>query len=184
MRKLTIGTRGSQLGLIQAQMVVDNLGLADRDLEVDTKIIKTEGDSRHDVSLSEIGGQGVFVKDIERALISGEIDLAVHSLKDMPAELPEGLAIGAVLERGDARDALVGRNGLRRPAFPAAPASAPTAGVAQSSSRPSTRHPAAEHPRQRRFPGQEGRFRRVRGRLPRRRRTPPSRSARQGQPDL
>jgi hydroxymethylbilane synthase len=118
MRKITVGTRGSRLAIAQAQLVLDALALADRDLEVETKIIRTEGDARDDVSLNDIGGQGVFVKDIERALAAGGIDVAVHSLKDMPADLPPGLTIGAVLERGDARDALVGRNGLRLAALP------------------------------------------------------------------
>lgn len=74
--------------------------------------MRTEGDVRQDVSLESFGGQGVFVKDIEALLLSGDIDMAVHSLKDMPASLPDSLTIGAVLERGDPRDALVTRGGV------------------------------------------------------------------------
>jgi hydroxymethylbilane synthase len=109
---MRIGTRGSQLALRQTAIVAEALRAAAPDIHIEVTVIKTEGDRRLDVSLEEVGGQGVFVKDIEQALLQGEIDAAVHSLKDMPATTPEGLTIGAVLERGDVRDALVSRGGL------------------------------------------------------------------------
>jgi hydroxymethylbilane synthase len=81
-------------------------------LEIELVVVQTEGDRRTDAPLEEIGGEGVFVKDIERRLLTGEIDLAVHSMKDMPARDPDGLVVGAVLPRADARDALVARDRL------------------------------------------------------------------------
>jgi hydroxymethylbilane synthase len=118
MDRIRIGTRGSQLALRQTEIVSDALRAATPGLEIDVIVIKTEGDRRTDVSLEEVGGQGVFVKDIEQALLRGEIDAAVHSLKDMPAVTPGGLTIGAVLERGDPRDALVSGGGLRLAELP------------------------------------------------------------------
>jgi hydroxymethylbilane synthase len=108
-RRLKIGTRGSALARRQTEIVVAALGKVAPGLAVETSIVTTEGDRRQDVSLEAFGGEGVFVKDIERRLIENEIDLAVHSLKDMPAETPGGLTIGAVLPRGDVRDVLVAR---------------------------------------------------------------------------
>src|SRR5690348_8441268 len=111
MRHLILGTRGSPLALSQAKIVVDALRFAAPAIEIEVRTMKTEGDRRLDVSLEEVGGQGLFVKDIERDLLAGNIDLAVHSLKDMPAALPDDLTIAAVLERGDVRDALVAAGG-------------------------------------------------------------------------
>lgn len=111
MNKLTLGTRGSKLALAQTQLVVDALRAAYPSLEVQTRIIKTTGDAVQDKSLSEIGGAGVFVKEIEFALLRGEIDAAVHSAKDLPSQLPQGLMIAACLPRSDAHDALVLRAG-------------------------------------------------------------------------
>src|SRR3954468_17119816 len=106
MHILRLGTRGSQLALYQAHtvaaMVRERAGV---DCEI--VIIKTTGDRMADAALSEIGGKRLFVKEIEDALLSGDIDLAVHSSKDMPADQPTGLRIGAVLPREDARDAMV-----------------------------------------------------------------------------
>lgn len=107
MRPLRIGTRGSALARRQVELVTDALRASAPEIEIETVALQTEGDRRAEVSLEEIGGQGVFVKDIETRLLRGEIDLAVHSLKDMPAESPDGLTLAAVLPRGDARDALV-----------------------------------------------------------------------------
>jgi hydroxymethylbilane synthase len=110
-RRLVLGTRGSALARRQAQIVMDALTGLMPDIEIETLIVRTEGDRRLDVPLDKIGGQGVFVKEIEQRLQDREIDLAVHSLKDMPAETPLGLTIAAVLPRGDSRDALAARGG-------------------------------------------------------------------------
>jgi hydroxymethylbilane synthase len=117
-RPLTIGTRGSALAQRQVALVTEALLALDATLQVETAIVQTEGDRRTEVSLEDIGGQGVFVKDIEARLLNGEIDIAVHSLKDMPAELPQGLTIAAVLPRADARDALAARDGLDLASLP------------------------------------------------------------------
>jgi hydroxymethylbilane synthase len=107
--ELRIGTRGSPLALAQAAIVRESLaatGLIDPGA-IDTVIIRTSGDRIQDRSLADIGGKGLFTKEIEEALIDGRIDLAVHSLKDLPAWLPEGLILAAVLPRQDPRDALL-----------------------------------------------------------------------------
>jgi hydroxymethylbilane synthase len=105
MTTLRLGTRGSQLALFQANAVADLLRA--RGVSCEIVVIRTSGDRLADASLAQIGGKRLFVKEIEDALLAGTIDLAVHSSKDMPAELPPGLAIGAVLPREDARDAVV-----------------------------------------------------------------------------
>jgi hydroxymethylbilane synthase len=105
MRPLRIGTRGSQLALWQANTVARLMEA--RSVPVELSIIKTSGDRLQDAPLAEVGGKRLFVKELEDALIRREIDLAVHSAKDLPAVLPDGLAIGAVLAREDPRDALV-----------------------------------------------------------------------------
>jgi hydroxymethylbilane synthase len=107
---LKLGTRGSQLALFQANAVAALLReQADADCEI--VVIRTSGDRLAEATLSEIGGKRLFVKEIEDALLAGDIDLAVHSSKDLPAVLPAGLVIGAVLPREDARDAVVLPNG-------------------------------------------------------------------------
>ena len=103
---LRLGTRGSQLALWQANAVASRLA-ADGGPPCRIVVIKTSGDQRQDAPVSEIGGKRLFVKEIEDALLRGEIDLAVHSSKDMPAVLPDGLTIAAVLPREDPRDAVV-----------------------------------------------------------------------------
>lgn len=108
--KLTIGTRGSTLALWQADYVAELLRRNQPGLSIEIQIIKTKGDLVRDRALSQVGGKGLFVKEIEQALLSGDIDLAVHSLKDMPTEQPEGLTLGAILDRADPRDALVVRD--------------------------------------------------------------------------
>jgi hydroxymethylbilane synthase len=106
MSTLRLGTRGSQLALYQANTVARLLReRAGTDVEV--VVIKTSGDRLAEAALSQIGGKRLFVKEIEDALLVGEVDLAVHSSKDMPAVLPEGLEVGAVLPREDARDAVI-----------------------------------------------------------------------------
>ncbi len=97
------------MALWQAEHVIGRLRAIYPHLDPQLKTIKTHGDLVRDRALSQVGGKGLFVKEIENALLAGEIDLAVHSLKDMPTELPRGLALGVVLARADARDALVVR---------------------------------------------------------------------------
>jgi hydroxymethylbilane synthase len=104
-RPLRIGTRGSQLALWQARTVAGLIEHQGHDVEL--VIIKTSGDHLQEAPLSEVGGKRLFVKEIEDALLRSDIDIAVHSAKDMPAVLPDGLDIGAVLPREDPRDALV-----------------------------------------------------------------------------
>ena len=106
MTTLRLGSRGSQLALFQARLVAQRLQTT-AGIACEIVVIKTSGDRLQDAPLSEIGGKRLFVKEIEDALLTGDIDLAVHSSKDMPAVLPEGLEVGAVLEREDPRDALV-----------------------------------------------------------------------------
>ncbi len=103
---IRIGTRGSELALWQARHVAAMIRQT-AGLESELTIIKTTGDMILSVPLSQVGGKGLFVKEIEEALIAGTIDLAVHSMKDVPAFLPEGLEIGAILSREDPRDAFV-----------------------------------------------------------------------------
>ena len=104
---LVIGSRGSQLALWQARWV--QARLLTLGLESRIEIIKTTGDRVTSVPLSSVGGKGLFTKEIEEALLAREVDLAVHSLKDLPTELPEGLQITAIPEREDPRDAMVGK---------------------------------------------------------------------------
>jgi len=110
---LRIGTRGSPMALIQAGLVRNRLLVAHPERAVELVTIRTTGDRVQTRLLSEIGGKGLFTKEIEEALLDRRIDLAVHSLKDMETVLPAGLVIGAVLRRDDPRDALVARDGTR-----------------------------------------------------------------------
>lgn len=109
--KLTIGTRGSALALWQAGHVASRISEAIPGIVIDTQIIKTQGDKILDAPLSKIGGKGLFTKEIEDALLEGSVDLAVHSMKDVPTELPEGLHIKAILEREDPRDVFISKDG-------------------------------------------------------------------------
>ncbi len=112
--KMIIGTRGSQLALWQANWVKQEIERRHPDANVSLKVIKTTGDKILDVPLAKVGGKGLFVKEIEEALFREEIDLAVHSMKDVPAEIPTGLVLTAYTAREDPRDAFVGvREGLR-----------------------------------------------------------------------
>lgn len=115
---LVIGTRGSQLALWQAEWVQGQLKRLAPDLSVVLKRIQTSGDKIQDVPLAKVGGKGLFVKEIEEALLRNEIDLAVHSMKDLPAVLPNGLTIICVPEREDPRDALLTRDGKNLEALP------------------------------------------------------------------
>jgi hydroxymethylbilane synthase len=107
-RSLIIGSRGSKLALWQAENVQSHLQATDSSLTVRIEVIKTTGDVKTD-PLTVIGGKGVFTKELEDALLDGRIDLAVHSLKDLPTVLPETLTIAAICKREDPRDALVVR---------------------------------------------------------------------------
>ncbi len=106
MTTLRLGTRGSELALRQAHWVRDRLVEAHPNLEVEVVVIKTKGDQILDRPLAEVGGKGLFVKEIEHALLEDEVDLAVHSLKDMPVEQPEGLVLTVFPQRADPFDAL------------------------------------------------------------------------------
>jgi hydroxymethylbilane synthase len=108
--KVRIGTRGSQLALWQAGEVARQLAAAGHEPELVP--VKTTGDKRHDVSLATIGGKGLFIKELEEALESGAIDVAVHSLKDVPSIIPEHFALAGFLERADPRDAWVQPDGI------------------------------------------------------------------------
>lgn len=115
-RTIVVGTRQSQLALTQTGQVIDALEklCAERGLPFKFEIRKivTKGDRILDVTLSKVGGKGLFVKEIEQAMLDKEIDLAVHSMKDMPSELPEGLINGAIPQRVEPRDALISKEGL------------------------------------------------------------------------
>ncbi len=110
-KHLVIGSRGSRLALWQAEWARKGLLERRSDLTVEIQVIRTKGDRISNAPFSAIGGKGVFTKEIDEALLDGGVDLAVHSLKDLPTELPEGLEIGAVSSRADVRDALVSRKG-------------------------------------------------------------------------
>lgn len=112
MRALVVGTRGSALAQAQTSLVVTAFQAQFPDAQVVTRCIRTQGDRDRSSSLRDIGGQGVFVREIEAALLAGEIDLAVHSLKDMPTNSPTGLMVAAYLPREDPRDAIVSRGDL------------------------------------------------------------------------
>lgn len=111
-RAVTLGSRGSALALAQTREVMERLTALNAGLQCTVRVIKTQGDRNQRRALTELEGKGLFTKEIEAALLAGEIDLAVHSLKDLPTEGPEGLIVGAVLARADPRDVLVSRLGL------------------------------------------------------------------------
>jgi hydroxymethylbilane synthase len=116
--QLTIGSRGSKLALFQANWVKSQLEAAHSDVQVVIEIIKTSGDVFLDAPLSQIGGKGLFTKEIEDALLDGRIDLAVHSLKDLPTLLPPGLGLAAVSRREDVRDAFLSNDHRSLDALP------------------------------------------------------------------
>ncbi|MDT8440057.1 MAG: hydroxymethylbilane synthase [Desulfuromonadales bacterium] len=111
-RQLRIGTRASQLALWQANWVRSELEKRYPDLEVTLTKIKTQGDKILDVPLAMVGGKGLFVKEIEEAMLRDEIDIAVHSMKDVPTIFPEGLALRCITEREDCRDIVILRPGV------------------------------------------------------------------------
>jgi len=110
-KNIIAGSRGSRLALTQAESVLSQLKEANPHLKFSLSKIVTEGDRNRRLSLDRMAGVGVFVKELEAALLDGRIDLAVHSLKDLPTEIPEGLYLAAVVERLDPRDILVSRSG-------------------------------------------------------------------------
>ena len=107
MNKIVLGTRGSKLALWQAHYVADLIKMSSPETEVEIEVIKTTGDKILDVALSKIGDKGLFTKELELALTDGRVDLCVHSMKDVPSVLPDGLIIAAMPPRVDVRDALV-----------------------------------------------------------------------------
>ena len=109
--KITIGSRGSALALWQANWVKDRLESAGHELTIE--IIKTSGDKLQNAALAASGTKGLFIKEIEEALVAGHVDLAVHSMKDLPTDLPKGLGVAAVPKREDPHDALVSKGGLK-----------------------------------------------------------------------
>jgi hydroxymethylbilane synthase len=111
--EIIIGTRGSQLAIKQAESVMQAVSDAWPRLKVRMKTIKTMGDKILDVALSKIGDKGLFTKELETELLNRTIDIAVHSLKDLPTKFPAGLALGGVLPRGEYRDALVHKDGKK-----------------------------------------------------------------------
>ncbi len=110
MEKVVIGARGSRLSIAQTQIVVDRIKRSFPKLAVEIRVIKTYGDMKKGMKLDSMEQKGVFVKDIDRQLADGQIDLAVHSLKDIPTKLPDSLKIGAIVERSDPRDVLISRD--------------------------------------------------------------------------
>ena len=115
---VVIGTRGSLLAMTQTKWVRDHLGFFRPDLDFHINKISTSGDKITDVALAKVGGKGLFTKEIENDLLKGVIDLAVHSMKDLPTALPDGLRIGSVPFREDARDALVSRDNVKLSELP------------------------------------------------------------------
>lgn len=117
-REIVIGTRDSALAMWQTEWVKENLEKLNPDYTFKIVSMKTQGDKILDVALAKIGDKGLFTKELEVAMIEGQIDLAVHSMKDLPTVLPEGLMIGAICERVDPRDVVISRNGLKLDELP------------------------------------------------------------------
>lgn len=113
MKKFIVGSRRSQLALTQSKQFIKSLKEKHPDVEIEIKEIVTKGDQIVNVQLSKVGGKGLFVKEIEAALYNKEIDFAIHSLKDVPSELPEGLTLGCIPEREDPRDAYIAKNNVK-----------------------------------------------------------------------
>ena len=107
--KLIIGSRGSELALWQANFVKNQLQIKNTELSIDIKIIKTKGDKILDVALSQIGDKSLFTKELEKELLNGKIDIAVHSLKDLQTQIPRGLKLAAVTKRHNVEDVLIAR---------------------------------------------------------------------------
>ncbi|CAM3822072.1 hydroxymethylbilane synthase [Alkalicoccus chagannorensis] len=119
MRNIVIGSRRSNLAMTQTRWVIEQLEALDLPFTFEIKEIVTKGDKILDVTLSKVGGKGLFVKEIEQAMFDKEIDMAVHSLKDLPSEIADGLTVGAVPEREDPRDAFISNTGEKLDELPA-----------------------------------------------------------------
>jgi hydroxymethylbilane synthase len=119
MREVRIGTRGSALAVVQAERVAAEVRHRYSELAPVLVKIKTSGDKFAQIPLSRVGGKGLFIKEIEEALQAEQVDLAVHSMKDVPTEIAAGLTIAAILEREDPSDALISRRGIKLDALPA-----------------------------------------------------------------
>ncbi|MBR7553431.1 hydroxymethylbilane synthase [Allobacillus sp. GCM10007491] len=113
MRNIVVGSRRSNLAITQTEWVINELKKKTNDYTFDIKKIVTTGDRIQSVTLSKVGGKGLFVKEIEKAMYDHEIDLAVHSMKDMPSDMPEGLMIGCIPEREDYRDAYIAKDHVK-----------------------------------------------------------------------
>lgn len=118
-RTVRVGTRGSALARVQTDLFLASMSAVSPDVHVELMVLNTAGDADKQTPLAILGGQGVFAKELEAGLINGTIDLAVHSAKDLTSELPDGLIIGAVLNRADARDVLLTRDGTTLEKLPA-----------------------------------------------------------------
>ncbi len=118
-RTIRVGTRGSALALLQARIFTDSVSRHYPDLHLETVVLNTSGDVDKQTPLAILGGQGIFAKELEAALLSGTIDVAVHSAKDLTSELPDGLTIGAILNRSDPRDVLLTADGKSLSDLPA-----------------------------------------------------------------
>ncbi|MEI7555627.1 hydroxymethylbilane synthase [Candidatus Chlorohelix sp.] len=108
-----VGTRGSKLALWQTNWLIEELKKARPGLQIETRVFTTRGDQIQDVPLQSVGDDGFFVRELETALLAGEIDLAIHSLKDLPTKQPEGLHVAVTPERVDARDAIFSRQNIK-----------------------------------------------------------------------
>lgn len=116
--KITFGTRGSALALAQTRGVIARFKACNPGVEVNMRIIKTTGDQMVDAPLSQLGGFGAFTREIENALLAGEIDVAVHSLKDLPVQQPDGLRVAAIVERKSPTDVLISNSGYTLETLP------------------------------------------------------------------
>ncbi|KAA1039986.1 hydroxymethylbilane synthase [Macrococcus equipercicus] len=113
MRKIIVGTRRSQLALTQSNQFIQKIKDRFPEVDIEIKEIVTKGDKIVNVQLSKVGGKGLFVKEIEQALFDKEIDMAIHSLKDVPSELPDGLTLGCIPDREDPRDAFISKGHVK-----------------------------------------------------------------------
>ncbi len=118
-RTIRVGTRGSALALVQTDLFVDTLKSVVAGIEFETVVMNTAGDTDKQTPLAILGGQGIFAKELEAALVTGQIDVAVHSAKDLTSNLPDGLTLGAVLNRADPRDVLLTTDGSKLADLPA-----------------------------------------------------------------